>query len=280
MTDHITYNSPKKIPQSAKAYPSQVSPDTKVPSIEVSEKLQKVLARRGFGSRRTCEEMIEEGRVEVNGSVAIVGTRVNVESDKVKVDGEIVGIQPDLVYYLLNKPSGYICTVTDPQGRPTIIDLVPHDVRVFPVGRLDFSSEGLIIMTNDGDLTYLIAHPSHGVEKEYLVQLDRDISNRSIAKLRNGIELDDGLTAPAKVSRLAPSLVRITIHEGRNRQIRRMCEALGFRVVRLVRTRIGPIRDTRLGQGQWRNLYPEEIISLRNEASGRSRSSANGFKGR
>lgn len=234
-----------------------------------SEKLQKVLARVGFGSRRTCELFIEDGRVKVNGITALIGSRVNVQVDEVRVDGEIVGIRPDLVYYLLNKPVGFISSVTDPHGRATVVDLVPNNTRVFPIGRLDLDSEGLLILTNDGDLTNLVTHPSNGVDKEYLVHLEGELSERAISRLRNGVQLEDGVTAPAKVTKLSSSLIKIVIHEGRNRQVRRMCEVLGYKVLRLVRTRIGPIRDPKLRQGHWRELEAREVIELRKSASGR-----------
>lgn len=232
-----------------------------------SEKLQKVLARLGYGSRRACEAMIAAERVQVNGLTAKVGTRVNPSMDKVKVDGEIVGIKPDLIYVLLNKPRGYLSAVTDPRGRQTVMDLLPPLTRIYPVGRLDFESEGLLILTNDGDFTNLITHPSHGVEKEYLVQLDRRISDKAILRLRKGVELSDGKTAPAKVTRMADNLIRMVIHEGRNRQIRRMCDAMGYGVRRLVRTRIGTLKDAKLSQGGWRYLGPSEVVALRKEAS-------------
>lgn len=231
-----------------------------------SEKLHKVLARIGYGSRRSCELLIEQNRVEVNGALAVVGARVDVNNDVVKVDGKVVGVRPDLVYYLLNKPSGFISSVADPQGRPTVIDLVPSDTRVYPIGRLDLDSEGLLILTNDGELTNLIAHPSHGVEKEYLVSLHREVSEKALSRLRNGVLLEDGITAPARVTKLSSTLIRITIHEGRNRQVRRMCDALGYKVLRLIRIRIGPIRDTKLKQGQWRMLEHSEVINLREAA--------------
>ncbi len=233
----------------------------------LSEKLHKVLARLGYGSRRSCENMIAEGRVEVNGQVAHIGARVNVEADSVMVDGKQVGIRPDFVYILLNKPPEFISAVTDPLGRPTVTDLVPSEVRLFPVGRLDYDSEGLLIITNDGDLTNLVTHPSHGVDKEYLVHVDGPISERAISRLRRGVELEDGMSAPAKVGKVSDDLIRITIHEGRNRQVRRMCEAVGHKVVRLARTRIGPIRDQRLRQGEWRYLELSEVVALRNAAS-------------
>lgn len=215
--------------------------------------------------------MIAAGRVEVNGVVAILGARVNTEKDEISVDGKSVGIRPDLVYILLNKPNGYISSVSDPLGRPTVLNLVTISTRIYPIGRLDFESEGLLILTNDGDLTNLITHPSNGIEKEYLANLDRPISDRSVARLRRGVVLEDGITAPAKVGKVSDTLIRITIHEGRNRQVRRMCDAVGFKVLRLVRTRIGPIRDQHLSPGQWRFLDNAEIIGLRDSSFSNAR---------
>lgn len=227
------------------------------------ERLQKVLARVGYGSRRVCDELVADGRVEVNGVRAEPGRRVVAGRDLVTVDGVPVGILPDLVHYLLNKPAGVVTTASDPQGRPTVLGLVPPEPRVFPVGRLDAATEGLLVLTNDGDLAQLLAHPSHGVEKEYLAELDVDPSPSALRRLREGVEIDDGVvTAPAKVSRPSPFVVRIVIHEGRNRQVRRMCAAVGCPVRRLVRTRIGPIGDTRLAPGAWRPLDPSEIRAL------------------
>jgi 23S rRNA pseudouridine2605 synthase len=226
------------------------------------ERLQKVLARAGLGSRRTCEILISEGRVSVNAEVAQLGQRVNPEHDKVEVDGIIIAIRPDLVYYLLNKPRGVISTADDPQGRVTVVDLVPAEPRVFPVGRLDADTEGLLLLTNDGETTFKVTHPSYGLQKEYLVHTDGDPTPIALRQLRKGIELEDGMTAPAKVSRLDECVVKITIHEGRNRQVRRMFEAVGFPVIRLVRTRVGPLRDTKLGPGEHRALTATELRSL------------------
>ncbi|MEY2399362.1 MAG: rRNA synthase [Actinomycetota bacterium] len=226
------------------------------------ERLQKTLARLGFGSRRVCENLIAEGRVTVNGDVAELGRRVDVDHDTLNVDGIPVGIRPDLVYYLLHKPAGVVTTATDTHGRPTVVELVPDDPRVFPVGRLDMETEGLLLLTNDGDLAQRLTHPSFGVDKEYLAHVEGEPHAGAVGKLRKGVELEDGVTAPAKVAVLDASLLRITIHEGRNRQIRRMCDAVGFPVRRLVRTRIGPLRDTTLRAGQWRALAPEEVLEL------------------
>lgn len=226
------------------------------------ERLQKVLARVGLGSRRICEDLIAEGRVTVNGDVAELGRRVDPERDRVVVDGVPIGVRPGLVHYLLNKPPGVVTTASDPQRRPTVVELVPAEPRVFPVGRLDLDTEGLLLLTNDGDLANRIAHPSHGVPKEYLAEVEREPSRGALRRLREGVELTDGITAPAQASLVAPTLVRLIIHEGRNRQVRRMLEAVGHPVVRLIRTRIGPIADQRLAPGRWRPLTNDELRSL------------------
>ncbi len=231
------------------------------------ERLQKVLAQAGLGSRRACEELIEEGRVTVNGEVAILGRRVETAADQVAVDGVVIGVAPGLVYYLLNKPRGVVSTAADPQGRPTVVQLVPDDARVYPVGRLDTDTEGLLLLTNDGELTHRLTHPSFGVEKEYLVEVEGEPTRGTLRILREGVALDDGITAPAKVSAVAPSLLKVVIHEGRNRQVRRMCEAVGHPVQRLVRTRIGPLRDASLEPGAWRALTVDEVRTLERAAS-------------
>lgn len=230
---------------------------------EEGERLQKVLAALGFGSRRACEVLIAEGRVVVNGTVAVLGARVQPETDQVTVDGAPVGVRPGLVHYLVNKPRGVVTTASDPQGRPTVVELVPDEPRVFPVGRLDLDTEGLILLTNDGALANAIAHPSTGVEKEYLVEVHGGrVSPSGLRHLREGVELEDGRTAPARVTQPSPGVLRITIHEGRNRQVRRMCSAVGHEVRRLVRVRIGPISDRRLAPGDWRELVSDEVIAL------------------
>jgi 23S rRNA pseudouridine2605 synthase len=231
------------------------------------ERLQKVLARVGIGSRRVCEEMIADGRVSVNGTIADLGRRVHVETDLVELDGVPLGVRPGLVHYLLNKPAGVITTADDPHGRPTVLELVPDDPRVFPVGRLDMDTEGLLLLTNDGDLTHRLTHPSFGVEKEYIAQVEGSPTRAALRRLREGIELEDGLTAPAEAALVAPGVVRLTIHEGRNRQVRRMCEAIGHPVTRLVRSRIGPLADRRLKPGSWRTLTPDELRSLEKAAA-------------
>jgi 23S rRNA pseudouridine2605 synthase len=233
------------------------------PAEPPGERLQKVLAARGWGSRRASEELIAAGRVTVNGERAALGRRVDPERDLIEVDGAPVGSRPGLVHYLLNKPTGVVSTAKDPQGRRTVVDLVPAEPRVFPVGRLDTDTEGLILLTNDGELANRVAHPSHGVAKEYLATVAGGaVSPAAIRRLREGVELEDGPTAPAKVSQPEPGVLRITIHEGRNRQVRRMCEAVGHPVTRLVRTRIGTLRDHRLAPGTWRPLTLDEVRQL------------------
>lgn len=225
-------------------------------------RLQKVLARAGYGSRRVCDDMIADERVTVNGELAVLGRRVVPDTDTVAVDGVVIGIRPGLVHYLLNKPAGVVTTADDPQGRPTVVELVPDEPRVFPVGRLDQDTEGLLLLTNDGELTHRLTHPSFGVDKEYLAEVVGEPSRAAVRLLREGVDLDDGRTAPASASLLEPNLLRLTIHEGRNRQVRRMCEAVGHPVVRLVRTRIGPLSDRSLRPGAWRPLSLEEVRAL------------------
>jgi 23S rRNA pseudouridine2605 synthase len=231
------------------------------------ERLQKVLAQAGFGSRRVCEDLIADGHVTVNGEVAELGRRVDIEHDRVEVDGVPIGVRPGLVYYLLNKPRGVVTTASDPQGRRTVVDLVPDDPRVFPVGRLDADTEGLLLLTNDGDLTYRLTHPSFGVEKEYIAEVRGAPSRGAVRRLREGVDLEDGRTAPAKVALVEPTVLRLVIHEGRNRQVRRMCDAIGHPVVRLIRTRIGPLRDPSLRPGSWRALETAEVRALERAAS-------------
>jgi 23S rRNA pseudouridine2605 synthase len=206
------------------------------------ERLQKTLARAGFGSRRSCEVLITEGRVTIDGRVAELGNRVG-DVNVICVDGALAPTAPSSVYYLLNKPDGVVTTATDPQGRTTVLDLVESPVRIFPVGRLDMNTEGLLILTNDGRLAHLLTHPSSGIAKEYLARVEGDPS-------------------PAAISRVSEGLLRIVIHEGRNRQVRRMCTAVGHDVTRLVRTRIGPLHDATLTPGSSRQLSLGEVRRL------------------
>jgi 23S rRNA pseudouridine2605 synthase len=226
------------------------------------ERLQKVLAKAGYGSRRVCEELIEAGRVTIDGRTAQLGNRVDPEVAQVCVDGKLAPTAPSKVYYLLNKPDGVVTTAHDPQGRRTVLDIVDSPHRIFSVGRLDMNTEGLLLLTNDGRLTHLLTHPSSGVPKEYLVRVEGDPTPGTLRKLREGVQLEDGVTAPAQVSRVSEGLIRIVIHEGRNRQVRRMCSAVGHEVIRLVRTRIGPITDATLAPGQYRTLSLAEVRKL------------------
>jgi 23S rRNA pseudouridine2605 synthase len=225
-------------------------------------RLQKVLAAAGVGSRRACEELIAAGRVEVNGETAELGRRVDPGRDRVAVDGVPIGVAPGLVYYLVYKPLGVVSTTSDPQGRPTVAAVVPAEPRVYPVGRLDVDSEGLMLLTNDGELTYRLTHPSFGVEKEYVVTVSGLLDPSDLRRLRQGVDLEDGMTAPARVALLGPGVLRITIHEGRNRQVRRMADAIGHPVLHLVRTRLGPLRIGSLRPGQWRELELHEVRAL------------------
>lgn len=235
-----------------------------------AERLHKFMARAGVASRRRCEGLIAAGRVAVNGTVAQVGDRAG-PTDLIEVDGAVVTWDAAMVHYLVNKPRGVLSAASDDRGRRCVTDLVPGAVRVYPVGRLDAESEGLIIVTNDGELTHRLTHPSWGVPKEYLAHVDGVPARGALARLRTGVELDDRPTAPAVVSMPQPSMLRIVIHEGRNRQIRRMCDAVGHPVLRLVRTRIGPLTDPALGPGEHRPLTADEVRELHRAAKSASR---------
>jgi 23S rRNA pseudouridine2605 synthase len=231
------------------------------------ERLQKVLARGGIGSRRRAEEVIAAGRVTVNGAtVRELGVKVDPERDTVAVDGRPVG-RENAEYWMLNKPPGVITTVTDPWGRPTARDLVPTQARVYPVGRLDAESAGLLLFTNDGEVAFRLTHPRHHLEKEYRVLVDRRPDADAIRRLRRGVELDGRRTAPAsvRVERAAGegAWLRIVLTEGRKRQVRRMCEAVGHPVRALIRVRVGPIVVGDLAEGAARPLSPSERQALR-----------------
>lgn len=229
-------------------------------------RLQKFLAEAGLGSRRRCEKLIEDGRVEVNGRRAFLGDRVDPDRDRVTVDGIPVRAGEEKKYFLLNKPLGYITTVKDLRGRPTVMDLVREEGRLFPVGRLDRDTRGLLLITNDGYLAHRLLHPSRGVEKTYLVKVEGYLTPQGLARLRKGVRLEEGMTAPAKVRVLAKKgdrcLLEFRIHEGKKRQIRRMCAAVGLRVRDLVRTRFGPLDLRGLKEGEYRPLTPEEVREL------------------
>jgi 23S rRNA pseudouridine2605 synthase len=227
------------------------------------QRLHKVLAQAGVASRRKCEELIAAGRVKVNGEiVTIPGRKVDPHSDHIEVDGKAIQLPSDHVYFLLNKPVGYVSTVRDPQGRPTVMDLLPVRRRVYPVGRLDIDSEGLILLTDDGELAQRLTHPSYEHEKEYQVLVDGRPTARTLRHLRDGIELEDGYTWPAEVAVLRRedngTWLRFVIHEGRKRQLRRMCKAVGHPARRLIRVRMGPLTLGNLPPGQHRSLTPKE----------------------
>ncbi len=236
------------------------------------ERLQKLLARAGLGSRRSCEELIRAGRVAVNGNkVDELGAKAAPDAD-IRVDGRRVEIPQDRVYIVINKPPGYVTTRHDPQGRPTVMDLVPAELRkrVFPVGRLDQDSTGLLLLTDDGDLTQRLLHPKHHIAKEYLADVEGVPSETHLRRLRSGIKLDDGPTHPAEVMLVAQgggeSRLRITITEGRNRQVRRMCWAIGHPVRRLKRVALGPLRLGELSLGEVRVLSQGQLQALRDAA--------------
>ncbi|HCB37739.1 MAG TPA: MFS transporter [Acidimicrobiaceae bacterium] len=232
-------------------------------------RLHKHMAAAGIGSRRACENLIAAGRVTVNGATARLGDRAG-WADRVEVDGVPLVDAETTVHYLVNKPVGVVSTADDPHGRPTVVGLAPPGSRLYPVGRLDADSEGLIIVTNDGELTHLLTHPSHGVDKEYLVHVEGTPAAGALRRLRDGVELDDGPTAPARVSMPQAGVLSIVIHEGRNRQVRRMCEAVGHPVLRLVRVRIGPLGADPPPPGGCRRLTSEEVRKLYAAAAGRT----------
>jgi len=224
-------------------------------------RLNAYLARAGIASRRGADELIKAGRVTVNGEPGQLNTFVQ-SRDRVAVDGEPVSLQK-LTYLLLHKPGGVVTTARDPQGRPTVVDLVPSQPRVVPVGRLDAYTTGALLLTNDGQLAHRLAHPRYGVEKVYDATVDGKPDDLALQALRDGIELDDGPTAPARVRRLGPNRIELAIHEGRNHQVRRMLEAVGHPVTRLRRTAYAGLTLEGLEPGQWRELEPSEVDSLR-----------------
>ncbi len=232
------------------------------------ERLHKVLAHAGVASRRKCEELIATGRVRVNGQmVRTPGSKVDPGRDRIEVDGTPITVPREHTYLLLNKPAGCVTTAHDPQGRPTVMDLVRTRERLYPVGRLDMDSEGLLLLTDDGDLAHRLIHPSYEHEKEYHVLVDGKPTARTLQRLREGIELEDGFTWPAEVTLLPQEAggtwLRFVIHEGRRRQLRRMCKAVGHPVRRLIRVRIGPLTLRDLQPGQHRSLTNEEQALLR-----------------
>jgi 23S rRNA pseudouridine2605 synthase len=230
------------------------------------ERLQRSLARAGFGSRRACEEVIAAGRVEINGRVATLGDRLDPTVDEVRVDGSKVNVDPELRTFALHKPRGVTTTMRDPHAERDLTGFLPKGVHVFPVGRLDRDTEGLLLLTNDGSLAHRLTHPRYAIEKEYLAEVGRPPSQRQLARLRRGVELDHG-TARAVDARSAGGAggrggVRLVMIEGRKREVRRMLDAVELPVRRLVRVRVGPIRLGKLGPGEIRELEPEDVRAL------------------
>jgi len=224
-------------------------------------RLNAFLARAGVASRRAADELIKGGRVTVNGEPGRLNTVVAAR-DRVEVDGRPVERQR-LAYVLLHKPAGVVTTARDPHGRPTVVDLVTHEARVVPVGRLDADTTGVLLLTNDGPLAHRLAHPRYGVQKVYEAEVEGDPDDDALARLRDGIDLDDGPTAPAGVRRLGRRRVELTLHEGRKHQVKRMLAAVGHPVTRLHRAAYAGLRADGLGHGLWRELTADEVSSLR-----------------
>jgi pseudouridine synthase len=228
------------------------------------ERLQKILSQAGVASRRASERLMIDGRVTVNGeTIRELGSKADAARDDIRVDGRRIKTSDRRLYLLVNKPKGYVSTRSDPERRRTVIDLL-QGVReyVYPVGRLDYDSEGLLILTNDGDLAAKLTHPRHGVSRVYEARLLGVPDERDLERLRKGVVIDGKRTGHADVEAVAPGHLRITIREGRNREIRKMCEAIGHPVAQLTRVAIGPLRDRRLKPGQWRELTPDEVRRL------------------
>lgn len=238
-----------------------------------TDKLHKVLARAGVGSRRACEDLIRQGRVRIGGRPATVADRVRPDATDIEVDGRPLEAPEPPVHIVLHKPAGYITTARDPQGRPTVLDLVPGVTeRIYPVGRLDADTTGLLLLTNDGDLAMALTHPRHEVPRVYRATVTGSPDERALRTLRQGVLLEDGMTAPARVAvrvrARGSTVLEIEIHEGRNRQVRRMCLAVGHPVLKLERVRMGPLTLGSLAEGDWRTLEEVEVEALRRAASG------------
>ncbi len=236
----------------------------------MEQRLQKIIAEMGLASRRRAEEFIIEGRVTVNGKAATIGMKADTLRDHIKVDGKLLFRPEKKVYYILNKPRGVVTSMSDPEGRPTVCDFLKGiRQRVYPVGRLDFDSEGMLLVTNDGEFAHAVLHPSKKIPKTYLVKIKGMIEDESIEKLRKGIRLDRAVTAPAKVRRFrkieSNSWIEIVIYEGKKRQIRRMLERVGHSVIRLMRIRINGLEMGALKPGECRQISSEEMGILKKE---------------
>lgn len=232
-------------------------------------RLQKFIAQCGIASRRSAEKIIESGRVKVNGEIVdYMGLVIDPDNDVVEVDGQRIEAETQKYYIMLNKPKNYVTTVSDDLGRPTVMQLVSDiKARIYPVGRLDFDTTGLLIMTNDGDFANILAHPSHTVNKVYIARIDKPLTEEQLKALCSGVELDGVMTAPAKAENIKRPQkgyeVKITIHEGRNRQVRRMLEIVGANVMSLKRISVGSLTLGNLPEGKWRRLSDAEINKLR-----------------
>jgi 23S rRNA pseudouridine2605 synthase len=234
---------------------------------ERTERLHRALARAGVASRRASEDLIRDGRVTLNGRVATVGDRVDTARDRVEVDGNPIPLDPALRTFALHKPAGVVTTIGDPRGRPDIAGFLPAGVPgVVPIGRLDRDTEGLLLLTNDGELANRVMHPRFGVEKEYLAEVEGHPTRRRVAQLLRGMELDDGPARALRATVAAQSggrgALQVVMGEGRKREVRRLLEAVGLPVVRLVRVRVGPVRIASLGPGEVRELSPQEVRDL------------------
>jgi 23S rRNA pseudouridine2605 synthase len=236
-------------------------------------RLAKYIANAGVASRRKAEEIIGQGRVAVNGVTTTDPARDVTDEDDIALDGEAIRIDARRVVYAVNKPLGVVSTASDPQGRPTVVSLVPSGSRLYPVGRLDIDATGLILLTNDGALAHHLTHPSFEVEKTYIATVrNAPVRASTLKLLSDGLQLDDGRTAPAKARRLAPDKIELTLREGRNRQVKRMCEEVGHRVVSLQRVRFGSLELGTLKPGAHRRLSPREVDQLRSAGTEARRS--------
>ena len=243
-----------------------------------AERLQKILADRGLASRRKAEDLIREGRVTVNGKVAVIGGKADPERDAIKVDGRRLSASPEKMYVLFNKPKNVVTTLKDPEDRTTVMDLVSlPKPRLFPVGRLDYDAEGLILLTNDGDLANKLSHPSNEIPRTYFVKVKGKPQRDEMQRLSRGIRLEDGITAPCGIAPIRETegntWVEMVLHEGRNRQVKRMWEKLGYPVLKLKRVAFGGLKLGSLNPGEFRILRPDEVQKLKGRVSSSARKS-------
>lgn len=237
-------------------------------------RLQKLLAQSGVASRRAVEELIREGRVQVNGKKAVLGQRADPVVDRIEIDGRLIYADQDKKYLAINKPAGVVTSASDPEGRKTVMDLVGEEARVFPVGRLDMATEGLLLLTNDGELAHRMTHPSFEMPKIYITEVKGSVGRGALRRLTEGVKIDAGRPAKATSAKILDSVkgsdprcvVELTVHEGRKHVVRKMLETLGHPVIRLTRTGIGPLKLGRLASGSYRNLSREEVEALYREA--------------